>query len=176
MTITGCIRGAAGSPGELRGEFSAKAVGAFLLKIKFRETAVVVCCCGFQCIRFQRKPRALHVEKALDVTLRTPPVKHDFGGHLARCEYFTVDAKNGDFDGVADEKSFVSLLITDGAGELTCGGETVPVKKGESYFLPANSGAYTVKGQCQTLRESLSARERTTSAKPPSCKAAYVLA
>lgn len=97
------------------------------------------------------KPRALHVEKALDVTLRTPPVKHDFGGHLARCEYFTVDAKNGDFDGVADEKSFVSLLITDGAGELTCGGETVPVKKGESYFLPANSGAYTVKGQCQTL-------------------------
>ena len=61
------------------------------------------------------KPRALHVEKALDVTLRTPPVKHDFGGHLARCEYFTVDAKNGDFDGVAGEKSFVSLLITDGA-------------------------------------------------------------
>ena len=97
------------------------------------------------------KPRALHVEKALDVTLRTPPVKHDFGGHLARCEYFTVDAKNGDFDGVADEKSFVSLLITDGAGELTCGGETVPGKKGYSYFLPANSGAYTVKGQCQTL-------------------------
>ena len=91
------------------------------------------------------------MEKALDVTLRTPPVKHDFGGHLARCEYFTVDAKNGDFDGVVDEKSFVSLLITDGAGELTCGGETVPVKKGESYFLPANSGAYTVKGQCQTL-------------------------
>lgn len=29
--------------------------GAFLLKIKFRETAVVVCCCGFQFIRFQRK-------------------------------------------------------------------------------------------------------------------------
>ena len=52
---------------------------------------------------------------------------------------------------MADEKSFVSLLITDGAGELTCAGETVPVKKGESYFLPANSGAYTVKGQCQTL-------------------------
>ena len=63
------------------------------------------------------------------MTLRTPPVKHDFGGHLARCEYFTVDAKNGDFDGVADEKSFVSLLITDGAGELTCGGETVNVRE-----------------------------------------------
>ena len=34
------------------------------------------------------KPRALHVEKALDVTLRTLPVKHDFGSHLAQCEYF----------------------------------------------------------------------------------------
>ena len=30
VTITGCIRGAAGSPGELRGEFSAKAVGRVL--------------------------------------------------------------------------------------------------------------------------------------------------
>ena len=62
-----------------------------------------------------------------------------------------MDAKKGAFDGAADEKSFVSLLITDGAGTLTCGGETVPVKKGESYFLPANSGAYSVKGNCQTL-------------------------
>ena len=48
------------------------------------------------------KPRALHIEKALDVTLRTPPQKQDFGGHLAQCEYFTVDVKNGDFNGTAD--------------------------------------------------------------------------
>lgn len=55
------------------------------------------------------KPRALHIEKALDVTRRTPPQKHDFGSHLAQCEYFTVDAKKGAFDGAADEKSFGSL-------------------------------------------------------------------
>ena len=97
------------------------------------------------------KPRALHIEKALDVTLRTPPQKQDFGSHLAQCEYFTVDVKNGDFNGTADEKSFVSLLITDGVGTLTCGGETVNIQKGESYFLPANSGHYTVQGSCQTL-------------------------
>ena len=30
------------------------------------------------------KPRALHIEKALDVTRRTPPQKHDFGSHLAQ--------------------------------------------------------------------------------------------
>ena len=97
------------------------------------------------------KPRALHVEKALDVTLRTPPVKHDFGNHLAQGEYFTVDAKNGAFEDTADEKSFVSLLVTDGEGELTCGGETVVVKKGDSFFLPAGSGSYAVRGTCQTL-------------------------
>ena len=27
----------------------------------------------------------------------------------------------------------------------------VSVKKGDSYFLPANSGSYTVQGSCQTL-------------------------
>ena len=97
------------------------------------------------------KPRALHVEKALDVTLRTPPVKHDFGSHLAQGEYFTVDAKNGAFEDTADEKSFVSLLVTDGEGELICGGETVVVKKGDSFFLPAGSGSYAVRGTCQTL-------------------------
>ena len=97
------------------------------------------------------KPRALHVENALDVTLCTPPVKHDFGEHLAQCEYFSVLARNGAFEGVADEKSFVSLLVTDGEGELTCGGETVVVKKGDSFFLPAGSGSYAVRGTCQTL-------------------------
>ena len=97
------------------------------------------------------KPRALHVEKALDVTLCTPPVKHDFGEHLAQCEYFTVDARKGAFADAVDEKSFVSLLITEGEGTLTCGGEAVSVKKGDSYFLPANSGSYTVQGSCQTL-------------------------
>lgn len=62
-----------------------------------------------------------------------------------------MDAKNGAFEGTADEKSFVSLLITDGEGTLTYGGETVPIKKGESYFLPAGSGGYTVTGHVQTL-------------------------
>lgn len=77
----------------------------------------------------------------MDVTLRTPPVKHDFGSHLAQGEYFTVDAKNGAFEDTADEKSFVSLLVTDGEGELTCGGETVVVKKGDSFSCPQAAAA-----------------------------------
>ncbi|MFQ9764806.1 MAG: hypothetical protein ACLRYE_16740 [Gemmiger formicilis] len=34
---------------------------------------------------------------------------------------------------------------------MTCGGETVKVKKGESYFIPAGSGKYAVTGDCETL-------------------------
>ena len=30
-------------------------------------------------------------------------------------------------------------------------GETVTVKKGDSFFLPAGSGSYAVHGTCQTL-------------------------
>ena len=44
-----------------------------------------------------------------------------------------------------------AVRITDGAGTLTCGGETVKVKKGESYFIPAGSGKYAVTGDCETL-------------------------
>ena len=82
------------------------------------------------------KPRALHIEKALDVTRRTPPQKQDFGSHLAQCAYFTVDVKSGNFNGTADEKSFVSLLITDGIGTLACGGETVCVQKARVISCP----------------------------------------
>ncbi len=97
------------------------------------------------------KPRALHIEKALDVTERIPAVEHDFAPHLAKCEYFTVDKKDGSFEDEVDGTSFVSLLITDGSGELYCGGEMRNIKKGESYFLPANSGRYKVLGNCETL-------------------------
>lgn len=53
--------------------------------------------------------------------------------------------------GTADETSFVSLLITEGEGRLTCGGETVQAKKGDSFFITAGSGAYALTGSCKAL-------------------------
>ena len=97
------------------------------------------------------KPRALHIPQALAVTELQPPKNHDFGGHLAQCDYFTVDAYTNDFKGTAGPESFVSLLVVDGEGEVTCGEETLPVKKGDSIFLPANSGDFVVTGTLQTL-------------------------
>ena len=94
------------------------------------------------------KPRALHVQQALAVTKCEPPrTDYDFGGHLARCEYFTVDCLQGGFDDVCDDESFTSLLVLEGEGTLCCAGETMAVRRGDSLFLPAESGAYTMKGQ-----------------------------
>ena len=76
------------------------------------------------------KPRQLHIPQTLDVTDREPPKPHDFHGHLAQCEYFTVDEVEGSFRDVCDAQSFTSL----------------PVKKGESVFVPAGTGEYTVQG------------------------------
>lgn len=83
------------------------------------------------------------------MTERKPPVAHDFHGHLAQCDYFTVDALEGDFKDICDETSFTSLLVLEGVGTLTetSSGESLPIKKGESLFVPAGTGEYTVQGE-----------------------------
>ena len=94
------------------------------------------------------EPRQLHIPQALDVTLREPPKAQDFHGHLAQCDYFTVDAVEDGFEDVCDETSFTSLLVLEGKGTLTetATGESLPIRKGQSLFLPAGTGAYAVTG------------------------------
>lgn len=100
------------------------------------------------------RPRQLHIKQAEDVTRRTPPkTDYNFGGHLARCEYFTTDYMHGSFTDVCDDDSFTSLIVLDGKGKITCGSETMEVKKGDSLFLPAESGEYRIEGErIPTLR------------------------
>ncbi len=101
------------------------------------------------------KPRALHIEKAIDVSnLCKPREDYDFGEHLVRCDKFVVDriSLNGETtEGNADKTSFHSLLVVDGEGEICCGDERMAIRKGDSIFLPANSGKYTVSGQLTAL-------------------------
>lgn len=97
------------------------------------------------------KPRELHVSKALEVTSLRPAVPMDFGPHLGSCRYFTTDLHIGDYSGQCGEDSFLAVLIIHGSGELACGGLRHKVKKGECWFLPAGSGAYSVNGQCEYL-------------------------
>ncbi len=105
------------------------------------------------------KPRELHVEKAKDVTNLCPakqypetPVEEKDGYKiklLSSCEYFTtyrVDVETK-ADLEADEKSFNSVLLLDGEAVITAD-DAVKAKKGDSIFIPAGTGKYTVEGKC----------------------------
>mgnify|MGYP003290085828 CR=1 FL=1 len=107
------------------------------------------------------KPRELHVEKAIDVTNCIPPVRSaepegdlvEYDNYssqlLTKCDLFNVKKVNVKdfFDGVADKKSFVSVLVTDGNGTI----DGIEIKKGDSLFVPAGYGTFTIKGNLEII-------------------------
>ncbi|WP_330695346.1 type I phosphomannose isomerase catalytic subunit [Mediterraneibacter glycyrrhizinilyticus] len=115
------------------------------------------------------KKRDLHIEKALAVTDRVPLIKTKKSyPHVADCDYFTVDKLNLDgkmmrrMEGRVSDESFVSILILDGEGTVSCvgdcdregetdGTQRVSYRKGDSLFLPAGSGEYVIEGSCDAL-------------------------
>lgn len=107
------------------------------------------------------KPRQLHTEKALDVIkLRTEdeinairfshPEKEDGGVNLASCEYFTVKKYSVDGETVLNAcgDSFLSVLVLEADG-CDIGGN--PAKRGDSFFIPANSGKVKVSGKAEII-------------------------
>lgn len=110
------------------------------------------------------KKRDLHIEKAIAVTNRVPLIKSRSSyPHVADCDYFTVDKLNLDgrmmcrVEGTVSEESFVSILILDGEGVVSCGNK-VSYQKGDSLFLPAGSGAYIIEGSCDALITTIRAK------------------
>ena len=98
------------------------------------------------------KPRQLHVKQAVEVTKLMPPKSdYNFGGHLVRSPYFTVDQVDGGYCGNCDDESFTSILVVDGCGSIRNGDEVVELKKGDSLFLPAESGKYCLEGELKAL-------------------------
>ncbi len=107
------------------------------------------------------KPRPLHIQNAIDVTdcvppktgakgAGTPEVHTDYTKQLlVNCELFTAEkySVHGEFSLNADSKSFLSLLITDGSGKI---GE-LDVKKGDSLFVPASFGEFTLSGNFEMI-------------------------
>lgn len=96
------------------------------------------------------RDRELHINKALDVTQRTPlpaPEQNHEKNLLARCRYFRVykeDKKNGFFWHNKNKKSFTHILILDGEGEILSGRSytenDMKFKKGDSFFISADTG------------------------------------
>lgn len=106
------------------------------------------------------KLRPLHVDKAIDVTrpyteaeinaVRYSRGTDSFVGELlASSDYFTVrklEVRSFTELSVSKE-SFTSILCVDGEGIIEANGENCPICKGDSYFLPAKMGKYSVNGR-----------------------------
>ncbi len=111
------------------------------------------------------KPRALHVEKALDVARLAPPTRPvgpqgqpETEGDctstlLASCEYFTTKRLDvaGSVTLTADAGSFHSLLCLAGSGAIIHNGQAAAFTKGGSFFLPAGLGEYTIAGRAELI-------------------------
>lgn len=109
--------------------------------------------------------RPLHTEKAIDVTKCEMPKygikpvgerieKNGFSEQLlTSCDLFSVTSLEitENAERTADSESFVSLVATDGEGTLKCGGEKLTVKKGDSFFIPADSGKFTLTGNLSVI-------------------------
>lgn len=110
------------------------------------------------------KPRALHIEKALDVT-RLAPVKpaqdcpkNSSGWQLLGfCDYFFASCmEQEDFCIIGvDDTSFVHLLILEGDAVLKTENVEIPLKKGTSVFVPAGTGACRIYGKCKFINTSI---------------------
>ena len=112
------------------------------------------------------KKRELHIDKALDVSQMDPGgaayrvedaiLPGYRRGNLASCSYFTVDRISVDSFAAlpCDDSTFLSLLFIEGEGRIfftDARYELMSVKKGDSVFLPAGTGEYTVEGSCTFL-------------------------
>ncbi len=107
------------------------------------------------------KPRELHTEKAIDVTTCTPPtrdtkpegeliVKDSYSRQLlTKCDLFNVEkvTVTESFTDIANNKSFVSVLVTDGNGKI----DNIEIKKGDSLFIPANYGEFQISGNIEAI-------------------------
>ena len=108
------------------------------------------------------KPRELHVTDALNVIVNRSDydinkIRYSKGQKtstcLASCEFFTVDKY--DLDGKitlsTTKESFNSVLCLEGNAKLTYNSEEFAVTKGDSYFIPANLGEYTIEGKAEII-------------------------
>lgn len=103
--------------------------------------------------------RELHIDKAIEVSRLTPSpetAKADLSQNdtvLAKCDKFTVRKLDvcGEMSVDISEDCFHSLIITDGNGELLANGEKITLAKGDSVFIPAQNGIYTLSGECTVI-------------------------
>lgn len=101
------------------------------------------------------KARPLHIDKAAEVSMLAPSpeyVRPD-KDTLASCKYFTVKhlACVNKLFLDTNEKCFQSIIVLDGQGTLTLGNVNMDLCKGDSVFIPAQKGKYTLEGSFEFI-------------------------
>ena len=105
------------------------------------------------------KERELHVDKGVKAANckktepRAIPECSDGTRLLGSCEYFAVKELklNGEKKLIADKKSYHALTVVDGAAEIKAGDKTEKIALGETVFVPAGLGAYSLGGKATLL-------------------------
>ena len=97
------------------------------------------------------KPRELHIDKAVDVSVLAPSDQAD--RLIAKCKYFTTERIEVSDKAVleVDRESFRSIIVTDGCAKIKMNEAELDVKKGDSVFVPAQSGSIEIDGSCGIL-------------------------
>ena len=72
---------------------------------------------------------------------------------MGSCEYFAVKEikLSGSKRFVADKKSYHALMVVDGETEITTKDDAQKINLGETVFIPANMGEYTLTGKATVL-------------------------
>ena len=99
-------------------------------------------------------PRTLHIEKGTACATLQPARPHcPPEGFIGSCEYFSVMTRivSDNYSGFASGDSFHILLIIEGGGEVRCESERCFLAKGDSIFIPAGAGDYSIKGNLEML-------------------------
>lgn len=110
------------------------------------------------------KPRDLHINKAVEVTNLKKQVTEktkytteetpDYCKHLlSKCDYFStyniiIKSK---MNLITNGESFHCVLCLNGNPNIIYNDFNVQIKKGQTIFIPANLGIYTIEGKCELL-------------------------
>lgn len=115
------------------------------------------------------EPRKIQVPDAVAVSNLSPmdvsflPMGREerFDGYdktlLTECGYFKVVkiGTHGVYRGEADGTSFVSLIVTSGEGIYRDADGEIYLREGDSLFIPAGKGAFTVTGEAELLKTTI---------------------
>ena len=109
------------------------------------------------------KQRELHIDKAIDVSVLNEPKEYlskvveeneSFKKILlSKCEFFEtykIELKK-EIKLRANSLSFNFILCLEGEALISSNTDTLKISKGDSIFIPANFGEYTIKGECEFI-------------------------